>query len=118
MFGTLYVPAKEREPLVFGFDDYPDAHTVKGELVDPLINAAAHFKPQRQRELAPVPATERKQASTYLPAGWGEAYGLNWLVGGRSGSRLIWRNPHCLRAACASAPSPSTTKCRKATAMR
>jgi sterol desaturase/sphingolipid hydroxylase (fatty acid hydroxylase superfamily) len=60
MFGTLYVPAKEREPLAFGFDDYPDAHTVKGELVDPLINAAAHFKPQRQRELAPVPAAERK----------------------------------------------------------
>ena len=60
MFGTLYVPAKEREPLAFGFDDHPDAHTVKGELVDPLINAAAHLKPQRQRELAPVPAAERK----------------------------------------------------------
>ncbi len=33
MFGTLYVPEKKREKLVFGFADRPDAHTVKGELV-------------------------------------------------------------------------------------
>ena len=36
MFGTLYVPEKEREPLSFGFPDRADAHTFKGELVDPL----------------------------------------------------------------------------------
>ena len=36
MFGTLYVPGKEREPLTFGFAGQPDAHTVKGELVDPF----------------------------------------------------------------------------------
>ncbi|MBI3704865.1 MAG: sterol desaturase family protein [Rhizobiales bacterium] len=61
MFGTLYVPAKEREPLTFGFADHPDAHTVKGELVNPLINAAGHFKSltsRRRDELAPV--VERK----------------------------------------------------------
>ncbi len=66
MFGTLYIPAKEREPLVFGFADHPDAHTVKGELVDPLINAASHLKPllpRRRRELAPV---TRPQAGVNL----------------------------------------------------
>lgn len=45
MFGTLYIPAKEREPLVFGVPDHPNAHTVRGELVEPLINAAGHLKP-------------------------------------------------------------------------
>ena len=49
MFGTLYVPQKEREPITFGFADRADAHTVKGELVNPLIDAAAHFKPLWQR---------------------------------------------------------------------
>ena len=34
MFGTLYVPAKEREKLTFGFPDHADAHTFKGEVVD------------------------------------------------------------------------------------
>ena len=65
MFGTLYVPQKQREKLVFGFADHPDAHTVKGELVAPLINAASHLKPLMQRrrgELAPLPVAERKQA--------------------------------------------------------
>lgn len=65
MFGTLYVPDKQREPLKFGFAGDPDAHTVKGELVNPLIKAAGHFKPwfsRRPRELAPMPVAERKQA--------------------------------------------------------
>lgn len=63
MFGTLYVPQKEREPLTFGFADHPDAHTVKGELVNPLINAAGHLKPLWQRRdggLAPLPIVDRK----------------------------------------------------------
>ena len=30
MFGTLYIPAKEREPLTFGFPGQPNAHTVQG----------------------------------------------------------------------------------------
>ncbi len=51
MFGTLYVPEREREKLSFGFADRPDAHTVKGELVAPLVNAAAHLKPLWQRRL-------------------------------------------------------------------
>ncbi len=65
MFGTLYVPAREREMLSFGFPDHPDAHTVKGEMVAPLINAAGHFKPRwqpRPDDLAPVPAVETKRS--------------------------------------------------------
>jgi sterol desaturase/sphingolipid hydroxylase (fatty acid hydroxylase superfamily) len=45
MFGTLYVPEKQREKLTFGLAGEPDAHTVKGELVDPLVKAAGHLKP-------------------------------------------------------------------------
>jgi hypothetical protein len=60
MFGTLYVPAKEREPLVFGFPDHPDAHTVKGELMDPFVNAAGHLKPSLPKRAGPV--AQRKQA--------------------------------------------------------
>ena len=60
MFGTLYVPQKQREKLTFGFADHPDAHTVKGELVMPLVKAAAHLKPAPRGELAPV-VIERKQ---------------------------------------------------------
>jgi sterol desaturase/sphingolipid hydroxylase (fatty acid hydroxylase superfamily) len=65
MFGTLYVPQREREPLTFGFGDHPDAHTMKGELVDPLRNAAGHLKPlwqKRPADITPVPVAERKQA--------------------------------------------------------
>jgi sterol desaturase/sphingolipid hydroxylase (fatty acid hydroxylase superfamily) len=60
MFGTLYVPAKEREPLVFGFPGNANAHTVKGELVEPFVNAAGHLKPALPKRAAPV--AQRKQA--------------------------------------------------------
>jgi sterol desaturase/sphingolipid hydroxylase (fatty acid hydroxylase superfamily) len=63
MFGTLYVPGKERESLTFGVTGHMDAHTIKGELVAPLVNAAAHLKPLWQRRpdgIAPLPAAERK----------------------------------------------------------
>jgi sterol desaturase/sphingolipid hydroxylase (fatty acid hydroxylase superfamily) len=65
MFGTLYIPAKEREALTFGFADHPDAHTVKGELVNPLINAAARLKPTWLKHSAAgvaIPVAERKRA--------------------------------------------------------
>ena len=45
MFGTLYVPAKQREKLTFGFAAEPDTHTIKDELLNPLINATGHLKP-------------------------------------------------------------------------
>ncbi len=62
MFGTLYVPEKEREKLTFGFADHPHAHTFRGEVVAPLLNAAGHLKPllqKRREDLAP--AAERKR---------------------------------------------------------
>lgn len=65
MFGTLYVPEREREALRFGFADRADAHTVKGELVTPLVEAAARLKtllPRGRDALAPVPVAERKRA--------------------------------------------------------
>ena len=60
MFGTLYVPAKEREPLVFGFPGNANAHTVKGELLEPFVNAAGHLKPALPKRATPV--AQRKQA--------------------------------------------------------
>jgi len=62
MFGTLYVPQKKREPLSFGFPGRADAHTFKGEVVDPLINAAGHLKPLLpKRALPALPVAERKR---------------------------------------------------------
>jgi sterol desaturase/sphingolipid hydroxylase (fatty acid hydroxylase superfamily) len=55
MFGTLYVPGKEREALTFGFSDHPDAHTVKGELVAPLVNAARLVLRKRPADIAALP---------------------------------------------------------------
>lgn len=63
MFGTLYVPAKTREALTFGFPGDPDAHTVKGELINPLINATGHLKPLWPKKAeAPLPAASRDPA--------------------------------------------------------
>jgi sterol desaturase/sphingolipid hydroxylase (fatty acid hydroxylase superfamily) len=65
MFGTLYVPAKEREPLSFGVTGHTDAHTVKGEMIAPLVKAAAHLKPMLPKcagDISTLPVAERKQA--------------------------------------------------------
>ena len=65
MFGTLYVPEKEREPLTFGFPDQRNAYTLKGELVDSFGNAAGHLKrlwQKRAADIPGVPVAERKQA--------------------------------------------------------
>jgi sterol desaturase/sphingolipid hydroxylase (fatty acid hydroxylase superfamily) len=59
MFGTLYVPAKEREHLSFGVEGHADAHTVKGELLNPLAAAAGHIIPRHDDSL---PVVERKRA--------------------------------------------------------
>jgi sterol desaturase/sphingolipid hydroxylase (fatty acid hydroxylase superfamily) len=63
MFGTLYVPQKEREPLTFGVPDHAkDEHTVRGELIEPVIKAAGHLKPllpKRAPDVAPVADRER-----------------------------------------------------------
>ena len=62
MFGTLYVPEKEREKIVYGFPDHPDAHTVKGELVNPLINAAALLKPLWSKRTPAISVAKRDRA--------------------------------------------------------
>ena len=61
MFGTLYVPAKEREKLTFGVEGHRHAHTVKGELVAPFVDAAGHLKPApgRRGALQPIPVSDR-----------------------------------------------------------
>ena len=52
MFGTLYVPGKEKEKLSFGAekDEYP-AHTISGELIAPFIRAGARRAPECCRGL-------------------------------------------------------------------
>jgi sterol desaturase/sphingolipid hydroxylase (fatty acid hydroxylase superfamily) len=47
MFGTLYVPGKQREKLAFGVepDEYP-AHTITGEFIAPVIRAWRHIRPR------------------------------------------------------------------------
>jgi hypothetical protein len=56
------VPEKTREPLTFGFPGQPDAHSLKGELVDPFINAAGHIWPKQPADMPALPVAERKQA--------------------------------------------------------
>ena len=60
LFGTLYVPEKEREKLSFGVDGHADPHTIKGELFTPFVEAAGHLKPARA--LDPLAAVERERA--------------------------------------------------------
>jgi sterol desaturase/sphingolipid hydroxylase (fatty acid hydroxylase superfamily) len=63
MFGTLYVPQKKREPLTFGFADNPNAHTIRGELIEPVLKAAGHFKPLLpRRSPGNLPVAERDGA--------------------------------------------------------
>jgi sterol desaturase/sphingolipid hydroxylase (fatty acid hydroxylase superfamily) len=41
LFGTLHVPAKEREKLTFGVEPgYADAHTITGEFISPMGRSA------------------------------------------------------------------------------
>ena len=61
LFGTLYIPGQQREPLTFGVADHADAHTVKGELVAPLINAAGRLKALLPRGRA-APLSKREPA--------------------------------------------------------
>jgi sterol desaturase/sphingolipid hydroxylase (fatty acid hydroxylase superfamily) len=63
LFGTLYVPSKEREKLSFGVepDRFP-AHSIRGELIAPFIRAAALFKPApRAQEVEPAALPQQQQ---------------------------------------------------------
>lgn len=60
LFGTLYVPGRQREPLQFGVepDQFP-AHTVSGELIAPFIRAARHVAAiAMRRPVASAPVRE------------------------------------------------------------
>ncbi len=64
MFGTLYIPAAEREVLEFGVEpDREHAHTIRGELISPFIGAAQLVKERFARPPAqavlPTPDRER-----------------------------------------------------------
>ena len=46
IFGTLHMPAKEREQITFGVaPEDGDPHSVTGTLITPVIRALAHLKP-------------------------------------------------------------------------
>ncbi|MEO1207425.1 MAG: sterol desaturase family protein [Pseudomonadota bacterium] len=48
MFGTLYVPSKEREKITFGVEQEHadvDPHTIMHSLVDPFVRAFRHLRP-------------------------------------------------------------------------
>jgi len=62
MFGTLYVPQQTREKLTFGVTGHADAHTLKGELVAPFLDAAGHLVPKRAGDVAAVAIADRKQS--------------------------------------------------------
>jgi sterol desaturase/sphingolipid hydroxylase (fatty acid hydroxylase superfamily) len=56
MFGTLYIPAAEREALEFGVEpDRAHAHTIRGELIAPFGRAALLLKSAFARQPAPRP---------------------------------------------------------------
>lgn len=66
MFGTLRVPAAEREKLAFGVEpDRADAHTIRGELIAPFGHAAALLMRRfggRAPQPAPLAAFDRREA--------------------------------------------------------
>ncbi len=64
MFGTLYIPAAEREVLEFGVEpDREHAHTIRGELISPFVRAAQLVKERfaRRTAAAALPAPEQER---------------------------------------------------------
>jgi sterol desaturase/sphingolipid hydroxylase (fatty acid hydroxylase superfamily) len=59
MFGTLYIPQQERQPLRFGVAGHTDAHTVKAEMLRPFAEAAGHLKPLLPARKAREPEHEQ-----------------------------------------------------------
>lgn len=48
LFGTLHVPAKEKENLTFGIEADHDVNTITAGLVTPFVDAAKHLLPQHR----------------------------------------------------------------------
>jgi sterol desaturase/sphingolipid hydroxylase (fatty acid hydroxylase superfamily) len=67
MFGTLHMPAREREALTFGVepDQYP-AHTVTGELIAPFLRAGAHIAAMLpgRRAMPDITVSDSKSSGT------------------------------------------------------
>jgi sterol desaturase/sphingolipid hydroxylase (fatty acid hydroxylase superfamily) len=58
LFGTLYIPAAQREPLTYGVEgEGHDVHSVTGTLITPMIRAAQVLV--RARPSAPAVSKER-----------------------------------------------------------
>jgi hypothetical protein len=65
MFGTLYVPQKEREPLIFGVAEHAEGHIPQARADGSVVKPAGHFKPllpKRPADVAPTPLAERDRA--------------------------------------------------------
>jgi sterol desaturase/sphingolipid hydroxylase (fatty acid hydroxylase superfamily) len=66
MFGTLYIPATEREALEFGVEpDRAHAHTIKGELIAPFARAALVLRRRFERRSPPAPLSAPAQKRAY-----------------------------------------------------
>jgi len=66
VFGTLYVPAAEREPLEFGVEpDRAHAHTIRGELLAPFGRAALLLRARLERGQAAVPLAASEQERVF-----------------------------------------------------
>lgn len=66
MFGTLYIPAAEREVLEFGVEpDREHAHTIRGELFAPFAGAAQILKVLFEKRSAPAALTAPERERAY-----------------------------------------------------
>jgi sterol desaturase/sphingolipid hydroxylase (fatty acid hydroxylase superfamily) len=54
--GTLHQPQATREPLIFGVEDMPDPHSVRGSLVMPFADALSPLWRRTAADAAPAPA--------------------------------------------------------------
>lgn len=67
MFGTLYIPAADREPLEFGVEpDREHAHTIRGELIAPFVRATLVLKERFEKPAAPVARPEPEQERVFI----------------------------------------------------
>jgi len=63
MFGTLHIPAKERERLTYGVDGMANPHAVGEGLVMPVVRAFGHLVPARIRAAIARPAAPAPTAA-------------------------------------------------------
>lgn len=63
LFGTLHIPARQREKLTFGVEAGSAApHTVEACLIEPVRNALGHVMPTPRRHPASEPVPRQPQA--------------------------------------------------------